>query len=91
MGWAFWLRAWINRIELVALAEPWVQELGLRWLPEGWKAEVSAEGSVDGRALCLRWKWSFFGIKLMVRLGNRWEEVPMEGGLDGLKAVLARR
>lgn len=90
MGWALWLRAWFGRIELVALAEPWVQDFRLTWLPEGWRREVTAEGEWEGRRFRLRWRTGFLGTRLSMYLENRWMEVPMESGPDGIKAALTR-
>ena len=86
--WALWLRAWFGRIELVALAQPWVEPLGLTWLPEGWRAEVRAQGTLDARPVVLRWRWRWNGVQLAVKLGNSWKAVPVDGGPEGLRLVL---
>ncbi len=90
-GWALWLRAWLRRVELVALAQPWVDELGFSWLEEGWKAEVQAEGSLDGQPLRLRWRAGLFRYRVDVLQNGKWQEIPWEGGLLALRASTAGR
>ncbi len=96
-GWALWLRGWLGRVELRALAAAQVEAAGLRWEPDGWRGSVFASGTLDGRPLRMRWgqRWGRAQAWVWlepsgVRRGG-WAEVPMEGGLLAVRALRAER
>ena len=96
-GWALWLRGWLSRTELRALAAAQVEAARLHWEPDGWRGAVFASGMLDGRSLRMRWQQRWGRVRASVWLESSgvrrggWAEVPMEGGMLAVRALRAER